>query len=288
MNAKEKKQWIINYIKKNKMEDILAEKYKNGKENVLKKYSNEIQSICSILSIIIIGFASLFFSAQNNYLTEKQTEIMKNEQKPIIDILIEKTDNSTDKLFIVNKGTGVIDFDIEIITYLDVLCNENNMGFTPMRVYLMNAVENLEYTYTDKLAEITLYKESCPIAASLKSDLHGIISEYTNLYWDFSLTYLIKVTSIDLMHEINENYFIYNRFGVRRVKDDYGNKILDECNYMIDNHDGTKTSKESYFDFKAMNAKQIFKYALNKIRDHKLYQVDFLTNEKYLYGEYEP
>lgn len=288
MNAKEKKQWIINYIKKNKMEDILAEKYKNGKHNALKRYSDEIQSICSILSIIIIGFTSLFISAQNNYLTEKQTEIMRNEQKPIIDISIEKNDNSTDKLFVVNKGTDVMDYDIEIITYLDVFCNENNMGATPIRVYLMNAVESFEYIYTDKLAEIILYKESSPISASLDSDLRSVISEYTDLYWDFSLTYLINVTSIDVMNEINEDYFIYNRFGIRRVKDEYGNEIIDECNYMIDNHDGTRTGKESYFDFKAMNAKQIFKYALNKIRNHKLYQVDFFTNEKYLYGECEP
>lgn len=288
MTDKEKKQWVINYIKKNKIEDILAEKYKSGKENLLKKYSDEIQSICSILSILIIGFASLIISAQNNHLTEKQTEIMRNEQKPIIDIATEENDNFTDKLFVVNKGTDVIDYDIEIFSYLDVYCNENNMGSTPIRVYLMNTVENFEHTNTDKLAEITLYKESYPIVASLKSDLLEIISEYTNLYWDFSFTYLIKVTSIDVMNEVNVDYFIYYRQGVKRVEDEYGNNIVSEHNYMIDNHDGTKTSKESFFDFETMNAEQIFKYALNKIRNYKLYQVDFLTNEKYLYGEYEP
>lgn len=54
----------------------------------MKKHSNEIQSICSIISVLVIGIASLFVSVQNNNLVKKQTQIMRYEHKPIIDILI--------------------------------------------------------------------------------------------------------------------------------------------------------------------------------------------------------
>lgn len=56
---------------------------------------------------------------------------------------------------------------------------------------------------------------------------------------------------------------------------------------MIDNHDGTQIGKESYFDCKTTNAKRIFEYALKKIRDKNLYQIDS-DDKKCLYGEYEP
>lgn len=288
MNDKEKKQWIIRYIRKNKIDDILAEKYKNETKNALKKYSNEIQSICSIVSVLVIGIISLIISIQYNHLVKQQTQIMKNEQKPIIDIINEGGSDYTDRLLVINSGINAKNYNVEIFPFFDIMCNENNLGSIPIRVYFINGAEILLSKKLDEIAEITIYKENYPVICSLKEDLHKIISEYTTLYWDFSFSYLIKITTIDVMDEENIDYFVYNRQGVKRVGNEYGNGLVDEYNYMIDNHDGTKTSKESYFDLDKVDAEQIFRYTLKKIRDNNLYKVDFRTNEKYLYGDYEP
>lgn len=288
MNKKEKKQWVIRYVKKNQIDDILSEKYSNKKEHVLKKYSNEIQSICAIISVLVIGSISLIISIQYNHLVKQQTQIMKNEQKPIIDIINKGGSDYTDKLSVINNGIDAKNYDIEIFPFIDVMCNENNLGTIPTRVYFINGAEIVLDKDTDEIAEITVYKENYPVICSLKNDLHKIISEYTTLYWDFSLTYLIKITSLDIMNEENIDYFIYNRQGVKRIGKEYGNDLVEEYNYKIDNHNGTKTSRESYFDLESIDAEQIFRYILKKLRANNLYKTDFRTNEKYLYGEYEP
>jgi len=53
------KEKLIRYIKNHGMSDILSDKYVNKKERWLSKYSDEIQSICSIISGLFIGFLSL-------------------------------------------------------------------------------------------------------------------------------------------------------------------------------------------------------------------------------------
>lgn len=288
MNDKEKRQWIIRYARRNDIDDILAGKYKNSKRSFLKEHSDEIQSICSIISVLVIGIASILIAAQYNSLVDKQTQIMRHEQKPIIGMKVQDADEYTDKLLIVNNGTEAINYNVEIFPFFDVLCNENNMGSVPIRVYFLNEIKDIKRRNTDEIAEITLYKESHPPIISLKKDLSNLICEYVNLYWDFSFTYLIKVTSTDILDEQNTAYFIYNREGVQRVRDEYACTIINECTCTIESDYGTRSSKESFFILETSSAEDIFKYTLNKIRANNLYQVDFSTGEKYLYGEYEP
>lgn len=288
MNNEDKKKWIIRYIKKNKMEDILAEKYKCKKGNWLKRYSNEIQSVCAILSVLAIGVVTVILSNQNNKLVETQNEIMRNEQKPIIDIIKMDENEETDKLLVVNNGTDVLTYNIEVYTYLDVLCNENKLGTMPIRVYFLNAYTRQKCGNEDGMEEISIYTEEHSLVSSLKNDLHHIIDQYNNLYWDFSFTYLIKVTSVDILNEENRDYFLFSRNGIRRVDEEYYNEVVDEHNYMIDNHDGTHTSKEYFFELEECSADRVFEYALSKIRDENLYQIDYKTGEKMLYGQYEP
>lgn len=288
MNKKEKKQWVIKYIKKNQIDDILSVKYSNKKENMLKKYSNEIQSMCAIISVLVVGVISLIISIQYNHLVKQQTQIMKNEQKPIIDIIYKDGSNYIDRLSVINNGIDAKNYDVEVFSFINVICNENDLGSIPTRVYFINGAEIVLNKDMDEIAEITVYKEDYPVICSLKNELYKIISEYTTLYWDFSFTYLIKITSIDIMNEENVDYFIYNRQGVKRIGKEYGNGLVREYSYKIDNHNGTKTSREIYFDLENIDAEQIFEYALKKLRTNNLYTTDFRTNEKYLYGEYEP
>ena len=63
MKKQQKKEWIINYCKNNNIEDLLNEKYTKTNKNrhrldILNKYAPFIQSICSIISVIIGAFTS--------------------------------------------------------------------------------------------------------------------------------------------------------------------------------------------------------------------------------------
>lgn len=213
---------------------------------------------------------------------------MENEQKPIMDVIISKEDECKDVLVVVNNGIDALDYSVDIYAYFDVLCNENNMGSSSTRIYMLNAFESLKQGHSDEIAKMVLYTENYTAVSSLKNDLRDIISKYNSLYWDFSFSYLIKVTSIDIMNKTNIDYFIYNRYGVKRIDNEKGDNIVDEFDYMIDNGDGSKTSKESFFDLENNTADQFFKYTLKKLRSNDLYEIDFETNEQVLYGKYEP
>lgn len=293
MKQDEKKEWIIKYAKNNNLEDVLAEKYSNKKNKVgfFKRYSNEIQSICSILSVVVIGIISLFIAVQNNKLVEMQNQIMRSEQKPIIDILINQSTETQEKLVVINKSKSALSYDVEVIPYIDVFCNENNWGSTPIRAYLFKSkalVSQIDNNKEEDISEISLLSENSNIYSSIEKKLHEITSNYNNLAWDFCLKYLIRIISIDALDEKNVDYFIFSRNTVHRIELEKGNSVFDECNYMIDNLDGSKTSRESYFDIDNLDTKVLFKYILKKIRDKDLYEISYETNQKYLYGEYEP
>ncbi|MCM1237129.1 MAG: hypothetical protein NC489_44225 [Ruminococcus flavefaciens] len=129
MNKKQKKEWIIKYVKNNDMEYILHNKYKTQKSKWLKVHSDEIQSICSIISVLIVGIISLILTMHYNTMVKEQTKLMEIGQKPIIDIVInEDVADGTDELTIINRGAPCLSYGIEVISYLDVLCYENGWG----------------------------------------------------------------------------------------------------------------------------------------------------------------
>lgn len=293
MKTNEKKEWIIKYAKKNKIEDVLADKYlrKESKLCFLKRHSNEIQSICSILSVLVIGFISLIVAIQNNKLVEMQNQIMSNEQKPIIDIQITQSTEEKEKLVVNNKNISALSYDVDVIPYIDVYCNENNWGSTPIRAYLFKSetlVSQVNNNLEDNISELSLLSENSSIYSSIVEQLHKITSNYNDLAWDYCLKYLIRIISIDALGEENMDYFIFCRNAIHRIKTEKGDSIFNECYYMIDNLDGSKTSKESFFQIENIDTEILFSYILEKIRDKDLYKVSIETNEKYLYGKYEP
>ena len=287
MNKKEKREWLVKYVKRNELDYILKEQYRKKKCNFFKLYSDEIQSICSIISITIISILTIILAIKANDIANKQTEIMRSGQKPIIEISVEENVNDgVDKLTIVNNGTGALQYNIEAIAYFDVLCNENNFGNIPIRCYFM--LEEMQYlnNASKEIATFSAYNDNYSKIQILNNNISGIIRNYTNLYWDFLFTYYVKVVYTDIMEETHVDYFIYNRNGLRRIKNKLGEEIYNEYTYMIDNKDGTSTSNESFFDLDS-EAKTLFRYILSKVRRKGLYCVDFLTDNRVLYGEYE-
>lgn len=287
MDKKRKKEWVINYLKRNNLEYILDARYKKGKNNWLKRYSDEIQSICSIatfiISVVIIGVVSILLTNRSNELLDKQIRLMEYEQKPIINISYENNIDGISILTVTNYGAAAQDYDIEIYSYFDVICNENQIGNIPIRIFLLEAVQKVDYLNSsiDDIAYIDVYNKSYGNVDSIKNDLFTIIREYTNLFWGFQLTYMIKVTATDRTGEIEDNYFIYNSNGIKMINEEYGIDIIDDFNSIV--------RTRGVLLFTDLNAETLFRYTLNIIREKKLYVKENFSSETFItYGQYEP
>lgn len=293
MNKKEKIEWIIKYARKNQIESILNDKYKsNNKKCFIRGHSNEIQAICAILSVVFIGIASLVIASQNNRLLDLQIKTEKMENKPIYTASVERNEdgNGLDTVKIYNKGVATLSYTINVTSYFDVLCNENALGSTPIRVYTIENGQDLqlETNSSDVIGKVSLHNESNEWFQNLNNNFLSITKEFTTLYWQINYVHLIEVEYKDIYGEIGNTYFIYNRQGVHYISETYGKQIRDEANCMLDISKNHKESKESYFDIDTLEASQLFRYALQKIRDAGLYTTDFGSGESVTYGEYEP
>lgn len=291
MKKESKKEWLIKYAKNNGLDEILNEKYRT-KTPFVKKYSSEIQAICSILSVLVIGIVTLFLSIQSNKIAEMQLAVSKAEVKPIVNFSYQKEVSSgIDRITVNNAGTTPLSYDVEVISFFNIMANENSMGSIPIRVYTLNNVyshnsidDNLE-----KLSEIDIYSGKSEFVAKIESGVNDIKSNYTTLYWDVVHTYVVKVTCLDSLNETSEFYYMYDRWGGNVLSLKKGKEIFQEYDCMIPTEDiGHYTSKEAYFDFQDTTPEAIFKYALKKIREKGLYSKSFPENEFVKYGDYEP
>lgn len=290
MNKKQKEEWIIRYIKKNGMEYILSKKYKKNRSAFFraKKIGKYLYSCISI----IISVITLILTINYNVMVHHQTELMKQEQYPIIDVVVNRDiENDIDEIILVNNKNNALNYRVKVIAYIDVISNENEMGYIPIRVYFLNAYNDFQYIHnmSNEIANLRLYNNSYYKIENLTTKLHDIKNEFTNLYWDFNFNYLIEVSSI-YTHDFDKvikDYFIYNETGIHRVNDIIGEEIINEKEYMIDNGDGTATSKENFFDLDS-NADIVFEYIIKKIREKDLYAEDFPIQKNVTYGKYEP
>lgn len=290
MKKELKKEWIIKYAKKNGLDDVLNEKF-SGKAPLVKRYSSEIQAICSVLSVLVIGIISVILSIQSNRISEMQLAVSKAEVKPIVTFSYEKDIISgIDRIKIKNAGTTPLKYEVEVVSFFDILANENLMGSVPIRIYTMNSVDS--YNSIDvnigEMAEIDLYNEASDMVTPIKSGVKDIIRNYTDLYWDLVYTYVIKVVCLDSLNETSEFYYMYNRWGGNIVSQKSGEEIFNEYSCMIQVERGYYTSKEAYFNLQDASPEDVFRYMLKKLRAEGLYAKDHEKNKYVEYGEYEP
>lgn len=289
MNSREKKEWIIRYTKKHGIDDILSNKYSSKRESVLKRYSSEIQVICSLVSVLLIGFVSLIVSFMSNEISEKQLEISKYESRPILSISLERnTESGLDSLSIINTGKAPLSFSIDVISYFDCLANENHFGSIPIRVYTFRALESMNYNSANskELAELVIYNDSSSTLRNIAMEINGIVRSYTNYAWLIRHTYLIRISYVDILNENNTQYFICNNLGAQCITNELAQQIQDECYATTTDNNGSQSSIETFYLFKEISAKQLFSVALEKMRTKKLYIED--NGVPVLYGEYEP
>ncbi len=289
MNNREKKEWIIRYAKKQGFEDILSNKYLNKKEGVLKRYTNEIQAVCSLISVLFIGFASLIVSFESNEIAVQQMEINKYENKPILSVALERNARTgLDYVSIVNTGKVPVTFNTSIISYFNCLANENNFGSVPIRLYTLKSFDSQKHNSTDSetIAELILYNSTYPALDKLYDEFVRIVRSYTDLAWGINHTYLIRVDYVDVLNENNICYFICDAHGARSISKELGQQIYDECNSMILNEDGLYIGKERFYLFEDVTAEQVLRACLQKMRAYNLYCEN--NGFPVLYGEYEP
>ena len=291
MKKEDKKEWLIKYAKKNGLEEILNDKY-HKQTTVIKRYSSEIQAISSLLSVLFIGIVSLLFSFENNRIADMQLSVAKSEVKPIVVFSYEKDIfPGIDRIKINNAGTTPLNYDVEVVSFFNVLANENSMGSIPIRVYTLNGVcsyNNVNDAF-ENIAEIDIYSETSDFVSNIRDGLIEITTSYTDLYWDIIHTYIIKITCLDSLNETSEFYYIYDKWGGKVILQDKGQKIFQEYENMIPSEgSGHYTSKESYFDLKDTTSDLIFRYALQKIRAEGLYKNNLSENKIVQYGDYEP
>lgn len=289
MNNREKKAWIIRYAKKHGFEDVLNDKYSNKKESILKRYSDEIQVICSLLSVLFIGFSSLIVSFKSNEIAERQLEISKYESRPILSVSLERdSETGLDYLSIINTGKAPVNFYVDVTSYFECFANENHFGSIPIRAYTLYSIESLKTNSANstELAELVLYNSFYPTLRNLDDEFETIVHSFTNYAWAIRHTYLIRIDYVDILNEKNFQYFICDTQGARSISTELGQQIYDECNYMESNGYGSYTSRETYYDFKNVTAEQIFSVTLGKMRANNLYlEAD---GSHVLYGEFEP
>ncbi len=294
MNKKEKEQWIIKYAKKNKIDYILNEKY-NKKENKIKKYSNEIQSICSIISVLIIGGISLILTIHYNKMVNQQTKLMEYEHKPIIDIIInENISEGIDELTVINRGTPCRDYGVETRSYMDVMCHENGWGEIPIRSYVFGTFYNQgavkDYHFikdsSNEIAKLDVYTNSYHELSKLENDMFNIVLRYTTYFWEFNFINIIKVSYIDVLNNYDEEYFMYSDYGLRVMDKEFGKNIFKEWDdVLLNESDDFDINWNKSFN---VNSNKVFKKILKRIRKKGLFSISSDTKEKTYYGKYEP
>lgn len=191
-------------------------------------------------------------------------------------------EEGVDGLININNGMATQSYDVDILAYFNVKCNENYLDYFPVRIYLLDGVCDIKYNNSqiDEMAYVKIYNGLYDDINIIKSESYEIINNYTDLYWDFQLNYLIKATSIDKMNEVNEDYFVYNQNGI--------NKILNVNEINMVNEYWSIVQTNGILRLEDLNAEQLFKKALKIIRGINLYARENFNKDKYVtYGDYE-
>lgn len=181
MKRKQKEEWIIRYIKKNGMDNILSQKYKEDKRGLIniKKVRKHILNYGSLILSII----TLFLTINYNVMVYHQTEMMKQEQYPIIDVIVKPyVESSIGEITLVNKKNDALNYQVKVIAYIDVMSNENEMGYMPIRVYFLNAYNDFQYIHnmSNEIANLRLYNNSYYKIENMIIKLHNIKDEFTD------------------------------------------------------------------------------------------------------------
>lgn len=319
MLKNDKKKWIIRYIKKNRLDNILSSKYRREKNHPIKKFFSEnekvIQGISALLSAFFIGGASIYLSYLQTKSSIEQTQISNAEQRTAVNVLLEyPVDSSgTAKLIVHNNGAAVLNYKIEIISFFDIRCDENFQGTAyPIRVYLFDAAQNANasefnydenelgalYVYTDKteiigniergLLEISDGKWMALLCTLVRVETENILNqkEYTYFLEEGCLEYELKKVNEDMSFSFDAH--LVDRPSVKYIEQEQGDSIYEEYMSFNTYSNGLSVPINPRFSVESLKPETVFRYALQKIRELELYVMDPETGKIRYYENYEP
>lgn len=294
MKPKDKKNWIIKYCNNHGLEKILNDRYTHKKENWVKTYSLEIQAVCAIASVLIIGVVSIVLLYQSNLIAKSQLEINRLENKPIITFSIKRNEDKTDSIEIYSESVSPKSFTVDVATYYSFENDENETNATPIRVYTLTNIlqEQLQKDSAGKIADVSVYSRKHNFIRGTYDDILDLARDSSNTFcfWETTYNYLIKVTCKDIYDETSVFYYLYNGYSGTVVNEEYATAIFSEWKRLMSNWGNGNINKNNFnlTRFEAFDSESLFCKAVAEMRNKGLYAIDSKTNNKIEYGEYEP
>lgn len=297
MKKQQKKEWIINYCKNNNIEDLLNEKYTKTNKNrhrldILNKYSPVIQSICAIISIIVVAVTSWYVGSQANLISAKQLEILRLENKPIITFNLVKGEDGKDTIDVYSEATSPKSYSIEVATYYNIECDENQENGEPVYVYTTTNIKKTDRKKDEsgKISEVFVYSSNYSINKIINNELFYLARNVsdTTCCWRATHYYLVKVICNDIFDEESVYYYLYDGSRGTEISVAQGNQLFLGWKQEIE---AWQSGEKSIIDsniirFENFEAESILYKGVAELRRKELYAVD--SNKRITYGEYEP
>ena len=296
MKDKDKITWIIKYCKNNRIDRILDKKYTGKNENWLKRNSSEIQAICAVFSVIIIGFSSIFLACKANNIATKQLSISLLENKPIISFSIVNNEDDTATIEIFSEGVSPKSFSVDVVNYFTFENQETSERGKPIIVHTITSLKQKKIEKGDngKIAETIAFSDNHQFVRDYSNNITALAQQSSGsyCYWETKYNYLIKVTCIDIYNSVNEFYYIYDGYSGNVVSSKDGEKIFSERLSDVEEWKKWKNSMANglsteLFRFETLDDKGLFYHAVMQMRKEGLWAYD-RDGKKITYGEYDP
>ena len=297
MKRQEKIKWIIRYIKRNNIDFILNDKYKEAFK-FPPKTLEFIQTVCSVISVVVIGFTSINLSARSNELASSQNRIldyqlslMEKDYNAAIDVVVSEPDDGIRTVKVINRGKPVISKTIDMVSFLNVNMRENDWGSRDyIRCYALETgkhrfynIEGEDENYSTIVAEFPIYANSYHKLEKLISQLSTINATYTPYHCDFDYIYILRISYEDSLGEDSTNYYMIDEYGLIDISMKTGEVYFDEWNEALYHFNNKKF--DLYWGLK-WDADEIFRNIVSKMRSMNLYAEDGY-GEIIRYGDYE-
>lgn len=267
--------------------------------NYLDKKSNLIQSICAILSVIVIGSVSLKISDKANEISikaneiaDKQLQVSITENKPIISFTLDKGEDGYDTIKINNEGVAPISYNVDVVTFFNFQNSENHLGKELVKIYTWGDNYELKNINDGKgvLAEVTVLNFYSDYVNTINNGVQKLVNKYNNGIWQTELMYVIRIECVDIFENHNYTYILYDGFSCNILTQEFGKELVDEWEYITMGYHSEEFKNEpDHFVIKkdAVTPEKLLKNAITYMREKNLYAKDMNGNIVY-YGEYEP
>ena len=240
MNNRQRKCGGVRYIKNRDMATIRKNKYLNRKEGWLSKKSNEIQSICALISVLIIGVLGLMVSYQQTDLSNQNNILYEKEISPHFRINELSVKNSDESFFeeviqIKNHGGNYYMFRADVFSFI-IFYQGGNAYAIPMKDYYCfsfakssnvdNVIEEHFTEYRSKIHDLILEANKC---------LRENDDRYLNGTYGHVVNY-VRINYQNVLGEEKTQYF--EAENSKLIDNDIGDKYYDLCSLKYYNDEG--------------------------------------------------